>query len=585
MTLDSGKINRLWEYLKPYWFLELIAFLVMAVMAGFTLALPGAVRYLIDDLIPGLLAQPKETVSFTPVVWFGLFLIGIYLGQVVFSWLRDYLAAFIGANIIANMRSRLFAHMERLSLSFYQSHQVGELMSRFLNDINRIQNLLTSTLLMFLTNLLMLLGILIYLLTIDWKMTLTALVPVPLTVLVTRHYGVKLNHINRRLMETLGIFSARLQESFLGIKTIKAFGREKEEELKVGQVMNELTGIYIKYSVTTSLSAYLSIFFNMLGPIVVLAWGTYLIVMGQMQLGALMAFYMLLAFLYSPVQGLASVHLEVQAAMASVDRIFEYFDLPPAVAEDPHPVRLEKVRGEIQLKNISFKYEQGAFAISDFNLVIKPGEKVAVVGPSGSGKTTLINLIMRFYDPPDGMIMLDGVDLRRLSLASLRASMALVDQDPLLFKTSVFQNIAYANPDAKPEAVKKAADIANIHDYIMSLPQGYDTEVGERGVTVSGGEKQRLCLARAILKNTPILILDEATSALDANSEKLIQESLKNILDGKTAIIIAHRLSTVQHADRIIVMEAGRIVGEGTHDMLLAQSPLYRELAQKQLLV
>jgi len=207
------------------------------------------------------------------------------------------------------------------------------------------------------------------------------------------------------------------------------------------------------------------------------------------------------------------------------------------------------------------------------------------VGPSGSGKTTLINLIMRFYDPPDGMIMLDGVDLRRLSLASLRASMALVDQDPLLFKTSVFQNIAYANPDAKPEAVKKAADIANIHDYIMSLPQGYDTEVGERGVTVSGGEKQRLCLARAILKNTPILILDEATSALDANSEKLIQESLKNILDGKTAIIIAHRLSTVQHADRIIVMEAGRIVGEGTHDMLLAQSPLYRELAQKQLLV
>ena len=270
--------------------------------------------------------------------------------------------------------------------------------------------------------------------------------------------------------------------------------------------------------------------------------------------------------------------------MASVYRIFEYLDLPPAIKEDPHPVVLPRVKGAVSLKNVGFSYGGSGFRLEGLNLDIKPHEKVAIVGPSGSGKTTLINLIMRFFDPDSGAILIDGVDLRQLASKTLRENVALVDQEPLLFKSTIFENIAYADPGATMDDVVTAAKIANIHDFIETQDNGYQTEVGERGVTLSGGEKQRMCLARAILKNPPILILDEATSSLDSNSEQLIQEALQRVLVDKTAIIIAHRLSTVQHVGRIITLDGGRIVAEGTHRELLDKSPLYRELASKQLM-
>jgi ABC-type multidrug transport system fused ATPase/permease subunit len=583
MILDSRKAKRLWQYLRPFWFLELVAFSVMAVLAALALALPGAIRYLIDDLIPGMVQQAGEGVSLRPIVYFGLFLVGIYLGQVVFSWIRDYLAAYIGAHIIANMRAELFRHLERLSLRFHQSHQVGEIMSRFMSDINRVQFLLTSTLLMFLTNIFMLVAIVIYLLLVNWYLTLIAVIPVPLTIILTGIYGKKLNRISRRLQELTAELSGRLQEAFLSVKTIKAFGQGAREGRRVDSILQKLVRIYVKMSVTTSLSVNLVQFFNMLGPIVVLAWGTYLIVEGSMQLGALIAFYILLTYLYNPIQGLASIHIEVQSAMACVDRVFEYLDIPPEVVEDAHPVNLDDPKGEIRLKGVCFSYGQNGFAFDNLNLNIAAREKVAFVGPSGSGKTTLINLIMRFFDPQAGEISIDGVDIRRLSLSSLRRAIGLVDQEPMLFKTTIFNNIAYADPDATLEDVTRAAKIANIHQFISSLNEGYQNEIGERGVTLSGGEKQRICLARAILKNPPILILDEATSALDSNSEQLIQDSLKRVLVDKTAIIIAHRLATVQHADRIIAIDKGRIVDEGRHEELMVRSSLYRELAAKQL--
>ena len=273
----------------------------------------------------------------------------------------------------------------------------------------------------------------------------------------------------------------------------------------------------------------------------------------------------------------------MQAAMASVNRIFEYLDIPAAVVEDESPVAIEQVSGRISFESVAFGYDSGNFRFEDFSLTIQPREKVAVVGPSGAGKTTLVNLILRFFDPQGGAVALDGIDMRRLSLRSLRDNIALVDQDPLLFKASLFENIAYSNQGASLEDVIRAARIANIDPFISNLPDRYDSEVGERGVTLSGGEKQRVCLARAILKNPSVLILDEATSALDASSEQMVQESLKQILVDKTAIIIAHRLSTIQHADRIVVLDNGRVVAEGTHAELLENSPLYRDLAEKQL--
>ncbi|MEW5924793.1 MAG: ABC transporter ATP-binding protein [Candidatus Zixiibacteriota bacterium] len=583
MKIKKQTIIRLWGYLKPHWHLELLTLIDMGVIAALILAMPLAVKYLIDDLIPSLTAQAQNGIDVMPVVYFGLVLLGIYLFNVIFSYIRDYLVGYIGANIIASMRSQLFGHLEMLTLDFHQSHQVGEMMSRLLSDIQLIQYLLTSTLLVFLTNIMMLIAISIYLMMTDWILTLIALIPVPLTILLAMKYGAKIHLIAKNVQETAAALSAKLQESLLSIKTVKAFSQEEGEKKKVDGILGKLTGLYIKHSVTNSLTVNLVNLVNMAGPIVVLSWGTYMIAGGTMKLGALIAFYMLLSYLYSPIQSIASIHVQVQSNMASVNRFFEYLDISPAVTEPAHPIKLERARGHIKLDNVSFGYNSGGLVFDKLCLDIREGEKVAIVGPSGSGKTTLVNLLLRFFEFRSGSISIDEIDIRQISLKSLRGNIGLVDQDPLLFKTSIFNNIAYSNPWAAQDDIIRAAKIANIHDFIMSLPEQYQTEVGERGVTISGGEKQRICLARAILKNPPIIFLDEATSALDSRSEHLIQESLKEILGDKTAIIIAHRLSTIQHADRIIALDKGRIVDEGRHDELMQSSPLYRELAKHQL--
>ncbi|UCE23411.1 MAG: ABC transporter ATP-binding protein [Candidatus Zixiibacteriota bacterium] len=585
MRLSGKVIKRLWGYLRPYWHLQAATFIVMMIMAALALALPAAVQYMIDDLIPHLIETSQNGIDWTPALWFGALLVGIYFFRVVFSLAQDYLATRIGASIISDMRSELFEHLETVSFRFYQRHQTGEIISRMLSDVSRIQNLLAVTVLTFLQNALLLIGILIYLLNVNWKMTLVAMIPVPLTIILSNFFGVKAHDVTKRLQETVARLQGRFQESLTGLRTVRAFGQEKTEKKKVDGVLDLLRSLYIKNSIVTSLAYNLVHFVNMLGPVVVLAWGTYLIAGGSMKLGALVAFYMLLTYLYGPVQDLASINVDVQAAMASVNRVFEYLDLPPAIDEDPQPVVLQDVRGALRMENVHFRYDDSGFEVSDLNLDIKPGETVAIVGPSGSGKTTVINLILRFFDPDSGRITVDEIDLKRIELKSLRRSISLVDQDPTLFKMSVFDNIAYSDQNATTDTVERAARIANIHDFVIGLKNGYDTEVGERGVTVSGGEKQRLCLARAVLRDPPVIILDEATSSLDSKSEELIQQALKELLTNKTAVIVAHRLATVRHADRIIVMDRGRIVDEGTHDGLLNSSALYRDLASKQLML
>jgi ABC-type multidrug transport system fused ATPase/permease subunit len=583
MTLDSSKSKRLWKYLRPYWHFELITLIVMAMLAALTLAIPLAIAYLIDDLIPSLAAS-KTGIDVKPVILFGLLLIGIYLTQVVLSWVRDYLATYIGANIIADIRAQLFGHLERLPLSFFSRHQIGEIMSRMLSDVNMLQNLLTTILLMAITNVLMLIAILVYLLKTNWLLTLIAVIPVPLTVWLTGAFGRKLYGIVKRIQEIIAQLSANVQESLTAVTIVKAFGQEDRELDKVKGTMRGLTRSIVRHGVTNSLASNLINFVNSCGPIVILAWGTYLAAGGSMKIGTLIAFYMLLTYLYSPIQGLASVQIEVKSAMASVDRIFEYLDIPQGIEESANPVHIEQLRGNIVVENVSFGYSADSFLFRDFTLTIRAKEKVAIVGTSGSGKTTLANLIMRFYDPQSGRIMLDDVDIKEVSLETLRRNIGLVGQDPLLFRMTIEENIAFSKPDATCEDIRRAAEIANIHDFISGLPDGYKTEVGERGVTLSGGERQRICLARAILKKPSIFILDEATSALDSRSENLIQEALTNILRDKTAIMIAHRLSTIQHADRIVAIERGKIVDEGIHSDLLRRSEYYRELAKTQLM-
>ncbi len=562
MTRATSKFNRLWQYLKPYWKLQLLTLLVMVILTALMLALPGAIQYMIDTLIPNLLNSGTGSVNFRPILLFGAFLLGIYLLDVIFSWLRDYLAAYIGTGIIKDLRIQLFSHLQRLSLRFHGEHQTGEIMSRLLSDVGRLQDMLSITLLLFIANVFMLLGILAYLLHTNWMLTLVAVIPVPLTVFATNKFGNRLNQLMNVVQQTMAELSARLQEALLGIKTIKAYGQEQREVQQVTSIIDRLNPMMVKASVTSSLGINLVQFINMMGPIVVLAWGVYLVATGHMKLGELIAFYILLTYLYAPVRGLAETHIQVQSAMASVDRIFEYLDIQPEIIESPKPVTLPAVKGEIHLDQVTFSYGTSAFALRDLSLHVKPKEKVALVGASGSGKTTVISLMMRFFDPQNGTVSLDGVDLRNLSLRSLRHHVALVELDPMLFRMSIYDNISYGHPEATEVEIIAAAKAANIHDFVSNLPDGYRTQVGERGVTVSGGERQRLCLARAIVKNPAVLILDEATSALDAESERLIREALKVILADKTAVIIAHRPTTIEHVDRIIALDSGRIINE-----------------------
>ncbi len=562
MTRVISKSRRLWQYLRPYWKLQLLTLLVMVVLTALMLALPGAIQYMIDTLIPNLLRSGKGMSDLKPILMFGGFLLVIYLLDVVFSWIRDYLAAYIGTGIIKDLRMQLFSHLQRLSLRFHGEHQTGEVMSRLLSDVGRLQDMLSVTLLMFVANLFMLLGILAYLLHTNWMLTLVAIIPVPLTVYATNKFGGKLNGLMVVVQQTMAELSARIQEALLGIKTIKAYGQEAREEKQVETIIDRLNPMMVKASITNSLGINLVQFINMMGPIVVLAWGVYLVATGGMMLGELIAFYILLTYLYSPVRGIADTYIQVQSSMASVDRIFEYLDIQPEIIEAPAPIALTRVRGDIQFNNVDFSYAPSGFGIRDLSLHIKPKEKIGLIGASGCGKTTVISLLMRFFDPQRGSVSLDGVDLKELSLHSLRRHIALVEQDPMLFRMSIYDNIAYGHPEASETEIIAAAKAANIHDFVMNLPDGYRTQVGERGVTVSGGERQRLCLARAIVMNPAVLILDEATSALDSESEHLIKEALKEILADKTAIIIAHRSSTIEHVDRVIMLDNGRIINE-----------------------
>ena len=585
MLPDREIRKRLWGYLRPYWRLQVLVFVCMMVLAGLALAMPAAMKYMIDDLIPNLIPAAGEEIDWRPAAWFGVLLLGIYFLRIVFGLAQDYLSTYIGASIMRDVRSELFAHLNLVSFAFYRRSQVGEIQSRTMSDVNQVQSLLAVTLLILVQNVLLLVGILIFLLTVNWQMTLIALVPVPATIWLSYFFGTRAHRIADMLQKTIARLHARLQETLSGQRTIRAFGQEQSEKAKVDLVMEDLSTFYIKSSVINSLTSYVVQFVNMLGPVVILAWGTYLIAGGSMKLGGLMAFYMLLAYLYDPVQSLASINVQVQTAMASVNRVFEYLDLPPGIVEDPSPIVLQEGKGIIGFDRVSYRYDDSGFGLEEFTLAIQPGETVAIVGPSGAGKTTIVNLLMRFFDPDIGTITMDGVDLRKIELASLRKHISLVDQDPMLFKMTLFENIAYADPNVSPEKVERAARIANIHDFITGLKEGYQTEVGERGVSLSGGERQRVCLARAVLLNPPVILLDEATSSLDSKSEELIQEALKTLLAGKTAIIVAHRLATIRNADRIIVMDQGRIVATGTHADLLDSSPLYRELAEKQFLV
>ncbi len=500
---------------------------------------------------------------------------------------QSYLNTLIGQNVMADLRRDVYTHLQRLSLRWYTSTRIGDIMSRFNNDIGGIQNVVTGTFVSIASNVLTILVTLLTMAVINWQLTIVAIFIVPLFVVPTRRVGTLRKRISRATQEKLGEMSAFLQEtlSISGAVLVKSFVRQHHEATRFDGINRDLRQLQMRQALIGRWFFMSILLFGTLGPALIYWFGglqVLRVLPGPLEIPALVAFVALLGRLYTPAGSLMNVWVDVQTSAALFDRIFEYLDEPVEVSSEPGAPALREAVGRIRFDHVSFGYIPGRLALDDVLFEIAPGQLAALVGPSGAGKTTITYLVPRFYDPDAGTVSIDGHDLRALDLRSIGEQIGIVTQETYLFHTTIRENIAYGRLGASTAEVEAAARAANIHDFIAGLPDGYETVVGERGYKLSGGEKQRVAIARVVLKNPRILILDEATSSLDSQSEALIQAALEPLMRQRTALVIAHRLSTILSADVILVVDGGRIVEQGTHAELLAGGDLYARLYHEQ---
>jgi ATP-binding cassette subfamily B protein len=498
---------------------------------------------------------------------------------------HKYLAAWIGEQVMYDMRLELFAHVQRQSLAFFAKAKPGEVISRVLNDVQGVGQALQDNLVKLLQNTLTLTVSVVLLVALDWRLAIVALSALPLFVFPAKRVGRQRKQLKKqtqaRMAELTGILLETLSVS--GVLLIKVFGARKRETRRLREKALELQQASLKQNLVGRWFQMLMKLFEDLGPALVYAAGGYLVIRGEAGLGTVLAFVALLKKLYSPASDLAGVHVDIVTSYGYFERVLAVLDLEPAIKNAPGAITLDAVKGALTFENVSFSYGDESPTLSNIELDIAPGESVAVVGPSGAGKSTLAALTLRLYDPSAGRILLDGHDFRDIKLKTLRQHIAVVSQETYLFHATIADNLRYARPEATQAELEQAARAAQIHDFIASLPAGYETLVGERGYRLSGGERQRIAIARAILADPKILILDEATSALDSTNERLIQAALEPLLEGRTSLIIAHRLSTIQRANRIVSIDQGRIVEIGNHRTLLERRGLYARLYEQQM--
>ena len=571
MIRVAAPYRRLVPYLRPH----VPVLVVGSLLALIVSAMEGLTAWLVKPVMDDIFIR-RDVVMLRLIP---LVLLAVYVVKGGARYLQSYLMAAAGERVVARLRRDLYTHIQTQPLSFFSDVHSADLMSRILNDVGRLARLSSGVLVMAVRQIGTIVALLGVMLTREWALTLTALVAVPFIALIVRGIGGRLYRINKRTQERIAQLAVLLHESFSGTKIVKAFGRERHEQARFDALNDRLVALSLKNVRADEITEPLMEIAGAFGIMAALWYGGYQVIQGHMTPGTLFSFTAAALMLYGPVRRLSRSLNVVQQSTASVERVFHILDMPPAIADRPDAARLETFGGELRFEHVDFRYaDAGELTLKDITLDIRKGEVVAFVGMSGAGKSTLMDLLPRFHDVAAGRITLDGRDVRDVTQASLRAQMGIVTQETFLFSDTVRYNIAYGKPEATPEAIERAARQAHAHDFIVACPEGYDTLVGERGVRLSGGQRQRIAIARAFLKDPPILILDEATSDLDAESEFMIQQALADLMRGRTVLVIAHRLATVRSADRIVVVHDGRIAEIGRHDQLLARDGIYRRL-------
>lgn len=509
-------------------------------------------------------------------------LIGLFLGLVIFQGLcsmgHSYLTAWVSQRIVADFRRHLFRHLQTLSVSFFARRRTGELLSRLMNDVTIIQSVVTDTPIDSAKQLVTFVGGIAFLLAMNWRLCLLILVLLPLLVLVAKFFGRRLKSLSTSIQDQTATLTTLVEEVISGIRIVKSFVQtQREEERFSAQVNRGLTLTLRRASIMAVFIPVISLL-TFSAAAAVLWYGGTQVIQGVVTPGDLFAFVLFAGILIGPFSSAARVFAQIKEAQGATERVFEILDAQPDIHDRPDARTLTSVAGHVRAEAVSFSYDPRNPVLANVSFEAKPGELVAFVGPTGAGKTTVINLLHRFYDPTDGRISVDGYDLRDVAVESWYRQVALVPQETVLFGGTILDNIRYGNPQADEAAVEDASQAAHAHDFIIGFPDGYHTVVGEKGINLSGGQRQRIAIARAILKNPRVLLLDEATSSLDTESERLVQDALERLMKGRTTFVVAHRLSTIQRADRILVLDKGRLVEEGTHVQLLERKGLYHYL-------
>lgn len=567
--------RRMLAFLKPYRLkFAVVGFFSVGTTAG-SLAVPWLVRELVQVIESG-------NGGLGTIFWISAGLLGAFALRGAFEFLSYWYSHVVAWWLCHDLRIALYEHLQRLSMSYYARRQTGEIQSRVMKDTDNVEPLVGDIFPEGISNALILVGVAAILLWLNPVLAVLTLVPVPLLVLVLWLIGKKVYAAFEKELEQLGTLTATVQDNLSGIKEIQIFGREKRERERLSNISASYAADQVRARRLDGAFQPIVLLFSGLGISVVALYGGRSALAGEIPVADLVAFVLYLIIFYQPIVLVSQLSEYAQRAVASASRISEVLNTHPDVQDPPSGTDPGRLRGEVRFEEVDFEYVENVPVLRDISFTVEPGKTLALVGPTGAGKSTIASLAPRFYDPKGGRILLDGTEVRDLRLSAVRRNISMVLQDTFLFNGTVLENLRFGNEEASEEDIFAAAKAAGAHDFILDLPQGYETQVGERGLKLSGGQKQRLSIARALLKDAPILILDEATSSVDTETEAEIQEALGRLMRGRTSIVIAHRLSTIRKADEILVLDEGRVVEQGTHGKLVSSDGLYHKLYERQ---